>query len=132
MDAPPIAPAPLHAAELAPAAAHGHTPLTGLSLCDWPELAAEPGDGRAADSSATPPDAEANATVRIVLARAPADSRPAPTCGQLVVAEVAADAPVELWVASRRLALGQLRVLDGHYCVQITELFAAPPRKRSS
>lgn len=132
MDAPLIAPAPPHGAELAPPAAHDRPALAGLSLCDWPELAAEPGDGRTFDSSATPTDVEANAIVRVVLARAAVESRLAPTCGQLVVADVAADAPVELWVATRRIALGQLRVLDGHYCVQITELFAAPPRKRSS
>lgn len=132
MDAPAIASAAPLGAPPAPPAAHAPPALAGLSLCDWPELAAEPADGRAADRSPTLTDAEANATVRIVLARAAADSRSTPTCGQLVVADVAADAPVELWVASRRLALGQLRVLDGHYCVQITELFAAPPRKRSS
>lgn len=102
-------------------------PLAGLALCDWPELpsGATSVDDEAADSS------DALCEVNVVLGRAllgGAPQRLPP--GQIVVLDSAAQAPVEIWSGGQLVARGQLRTLDGHYCVQVNELLRPPVRKR--
>jgi flagellar motor switch/type III secretory pathway protein FliN len=103
-------------------------PLTGLALCDWPEL--HPGAASSDDEATVSPDALCE--VKVVLGRA-ALGGGAPQrlpIGQIVVLDSAAQAPVEIWSGGQLVARGQLRTLDGHYCVQVNELLHPLARKR--
>lgn len=103
-------------------------PLAGLGLCDWPELqpGALSGDPEVVEAAETPCD------VKIVLGRAALGTGAARLLpdGQIVVLDSAAQAPVEIWSGGQLVARGQLRTLDGHYCVQVNELLHPPARKR--
>lgn len=105
-------------------------PLGGLALCDWPELPSEA--FVAGDSTADIAGQELD--VKIVLGRVASGLKATASfpAGRVVVLDTDADALVEIWVAQQLIARGQLRSLDGHYCVQVTELLVRPSRKSHS
>lgn len=111
----------------ATAASDATSPLQGLALCDWPELPAAV-ETRPEGLVELPDD---RLNVRIVVGRFSLDLGPtqALPAGQVVVLDHPAQAPVEIWAAGQLVARGQLRTLDGHYCVQIDELLSLPTRK---
>jgi flagellar motor switch/type III secretory pathway protein FliN len=102
-------------------------PLAGLALCDWPELPSE--TFAAGDSTADTAGQELD--VKIVLGRVASGLKATASfpAGRVVVLDADADALVEIWSAQQLIARGQLRSLDGHYCVQVTELLDRPSRK---
>jgi len=103
-------------------------PLAGLAHCEWPDLDADMTDSVVAGTKILDQDI----AVRIVLGRVFGDietEMPLPV-GRVVVLDTEAHAPVEIWRETQIIARGQLRTLDGRYCVQITELLEQPTRKR--
>jgi len=102
-------------------------PLAGLGPCNWPELESDTHAASAPDFE--PCDQELD--VRIVLGRVSGGTQAAAqlAAGRVVALDTDAHAPVEIWSAKQLIARGQLQTLDGHYCVQVTELLDRPSRK---
>jgi len=83
-------------------------------------------DNCALASVAVPPDAAAEVTVSIELGRSSlaADDAFKLSEGSLVSLDKQADEAVEVFADGRLVARGQLMVLEGNFCVRVSEIVA--------
>jgi flagellar motor switch protein FliN/FliY len=60
--------------------------------------------------------------IELGRARVPASYAAALAQGSVVSLESLADEPVNIFIAGRLVARGEVLELDGHYCIRVTEL----------